>query len=637
MSTGPINKSLVRPVTETLKPTVAAPVAPANTVATAKTADAFAAGSVAQPVALKGNDGKVHLTQAGDPANSCWKTNEPRPMSKPLDIESEAVKAMAVKIEAAVPEQLPQLGEAASFELWDAETDDMGMSHVRMSRQHNGLPVFGEQIIGHLDAKGEVASVTGLVGTIPAELGKGEPKMSAAEAATVIEKAFKLAPGTVPPEEMHRTIVQNLDGTYRDTWEIERFFAASLPDGDDAAGALVDMESGTLEPLEGRHGVIDERQMERAKKAVADAEKAGTLNLPSEAVKGRTVDQSVGNDTSNYSGKVEIGGTQRPDGTEQMVDSTRGQGIETVDAEGRKRDKPAPIDFVDNNGAWGETSDPKGQKTGVDAQYGAQMTSDFLRDILGRDSIDGRGEKLRSTVNVRLEDSKGNISPNAFWNGTEMTYGMGDGTNILDLTTLDIAGHEISHGLTSRTAGLIYRNESGGVNESMADIIGAGVEWYAAQKNGQVEWNFLIGEQAFTPGVEGDGLRDMANPLVDRYSIDNYSLMGRYKQDGGVGAPDPRIDKGGVHGSSGIMNNAFTMTAAGGKNQTSGKGVEEGIGMEASLKIFGRALQFYMTPNTTFAHAAESTVRAATDLFGTDSKEVATLKQAWAAVGVEAK
>ncbi len=88
---------------------------------------------------------------------------------------------------------------------------------------------------------------------------------------------------------------------------------------------------------------------------------------------------------------------------------------------------------------------------------------------------------------------------NAFWDGKQMNYGDGDGKTAGPLTTLDIAGHEITHGLTERTAGLIYRGESGGLNEAFSDIMGTGVEWYASQKNQAVKFDWAVGEDAWTP------------------------------------------------------------------------------------------------------------------------------------------
>ena len=142
----------------------------------------------------------------------------------------------------------------------------------------------------------------------------------------------------------------------------------------------------------------------------------------------------------------------------------------------------------------------------------------------------------------------------------------------------------------------------------------SGVEWYASQKNKSVEFDWKVGEDAWTPANgTGDALRYMNDPTKDGYSVDHYSNYPKQTE---------------VHGSSGISNNAFYLLTEGGKNRTSGLGVDKGIGMEAAQKIFGRALTTYMTPETTFAQAREATLKAATDLFGANSVEAQKVKDA---------
>src|SRR5262249_56130443 len=135
---------------------------------------------------------------------------------------------------------------------------------------------------------------------------------------------------------------------------------------------------------------------------------------------------------------------------------------------------------------------------------------------MGRNSIDGNGEALNSNVHV------GRNYDNAYWDGSMMNYGDGDGSTFSPLTAIDVAGHEITHGLTERTAGLIYDGESGGLNEAMSDILGGGgVEWYAAKRNRNVKWDYLIGEDVWTPGKKGHPLPYMTHPNKDRYSTHN--------------------------------------------------------------------------------------------------------------------
>jgi Zn-dependent metalloprotease len=321
-------------------------------------------------------------------------------------------------------------------------------------------------------------------------------------------------------------------------------------------------------------------------------------------------------DTTMYSGKVDLGALkQNADGTFQLDDSTRGKGVNTYDAKGSQQ-PTTKTEIKDNNNVWGEASDPKNAQAGVDAQYGGETTYDFYKNVLGRDSLDGKGEALNAFVHV------GKNYVNAFWDGEKMNYGDGDGQQAGPLTTLDIAGHEISHGLTERTSGLVYSGESGGLNEAMSDIMGTGVEWYASQKNPAVKFDWKLGEDAWTPGTAGDALRYMDDPTKDGYSIDNYKNYPQQTE---------------VHGSSGIANNAFYLLSQGGTNRTSGMQVADGIGVENALKVFYRANAYYLTPNSTFADARDATLKAATDLFGASSTQVQRVKDSWSAVGVESK
>ena len=169
-----------------------------------------------------------------------------------------------------------------------------------------------------------------------------------------------------------------------------------------------------------------------------------------------------------------------------------------------------------------------------------------------------------------------------------MTYGDGDGTQLRPLVAIDVAGHEMSHGVTSRTAKLVYSGESGGLNESTSDIFGTAVEFYAG--NSADPGDYLIGEKIM---IGGKGyLRNMMDPTADGRSIDHYS---KYKS-----GTD-------VHFSSGIANNFFYLLSEGGKNRTSGKTVT-GISRAKAEKIWYRALTVYMTSvSYTHLHARKPT------------------------------
>ncbi len=603
---------------------------------------------------------------------------------------------------------------AQAFSPRSVERDELGMTHVRMDRVHEGVKVFGEQVIGHLDRNGEFDSLTGDASVIPEGLGRTPPQLSSEEALAIAQQQF--AAKTDRPPTVERVIYQDAQGQYHSAYRAEltnttdpsmrpqrmnylidansgKVFEsynqiggieldhapraepktvtgsatpeAAIQDlattsstitlGDDVTidslkvnldiahtyrgdlvvkltspsgktATLSDRAGGSADDLKGEFDLSEfagEKTAGEWTLTVEDKARrdVGTLKSWSLTATARP-DQpppppppsGTGDDISLYSGTVDLSTTQNADGTYTLDDSTRGKGVVTQDAQNKSQARN-PVPFKDENNTWGEEGDSPRNKAAVDAHYGAQMTYDMYKNVLGRDSLDGKGEKLISNVHI------GTNYVNAFWDGTQMNYGDGDGRTSGPLTTLDIAGHEITHGLTERTAGLIYRNESGGLNEAMSDIMGTGVEWYASQQNSAVAFDWSMGEDAWTPtnGDPNDALRYMDDPTKDNYSIDHYSNYPKQTE---------------VHGSSGIANNAFYLLVNGGTNRTSQQTVEGGIGMEKGLKIYYRALNHYMTPSTTFAQAREATVKAATDLYGADSAEVAKVRESWSAVGV---
>ena len=198
-----------------------------------------------------------------------------------------------------------------------------------------------------------------------------------------------------------------------------------------------------------------------------------------------------------------------------------------------------------------------------------------------------------------------------------MTYGDGNGSTFSPLVTLDICGHEMTHGVTERTAGLVYSNESGALNEAMSDVFGAMVERYTEGENSNT-WK--IGEDAYTPATSGDALRYM-NDTHRGGDPDHYSE--RY-----TGS----ADNGGVHTNSGIANFAFYLLAKGGTHHLGGS--MTGIGADKARLIWYRALTSYMTSSTNFKGARTATLNAASALYGTGSAEYNAVASSWSLCGV---
>ncbi|HEY8206014.1 MAG TPA: M4 family metallopeptidase [Myxococcaceae bacterium] len=541
----------------------------------------------------------------------------PRP--GPVSLQSPAGQRLVQDAGQAIASQQQSLAPTgAGFTPRSVERDALGMAHVRMDRTQNGVPVFGEQQIVHFGPDGKVqGDITGRTSAIPAELGKDKPKLSADEAVKAAQQAYG-QPTDVPPTAQ-RVIAKGADGQYHDAYLVGTQRMADRAVAPEKMQYLVDANSGQV--IKNWNAIGGDGFREAAARRAEQGQGGAPAAKAQDASSG-TPAAGKGDDQSLYNGTVDLKTTKNRDGTFSLNDTTRGKGVETRDAHNRP-DGSRATPIKDNNDKWGEATDPQRNAAAVDAQYGAATMYDMLKNMYGRDSIDGKGEKLVSNVHVD------NDMVNAFWDGEQMNYGDGDGQNSSVLTSLDVAGHEITHGLTERTSGLIYSGESGGLNEAMSDILGGfGLEHYAGQQNQHVKDNtdpFKIGEQIWTPtdgnnGPNGDALRYMDDPTKDGYSIDNYSKYASSDQE--------------VHQTSGIANNAFSLLVKGGTNRTSGTQVDGGIGADKALQIFYRANTSYMTPDSTFADCRSACLRAATDLYGAGSAEVAKVKEAWSAVGV---
>lgn len=249
----------------------------------------------------------------------------------------------------------------------------------------------------------------------------------------------------------------------------------------------------------------------------------------------------------------------------------------------------------------------------VDAHNFAGMYLKVLKEKFNRNSYDNKGAKIMSTVHFMKK------FVNAFWNGTQMVYGDGDNVLASNLAGgYDVIAHEISHAVTEHTSDLIYRNESGALNEAFSDIMAT----YAESVSQPEKFDWLIGEDVWTPGVEGDALRYMNDPAKDGQSSDFYA--DRYKGS---------QDNGGVHLNSGIANLAFYMLSEGGTHPRKKSKVRvEGLGIDLAIKLFYDTFTKRLTKASTFKDTREAMIKEAGN-YG--SNVVNSVKNAWSAVGVE--
>ncbi|WP_037677831.1 M4 family metallopeptidase [Streptomyces griseus] len=474
------------------------------------------------------------------------------------------------------------LGAKEKLVVRDVVKDADGSVHTRYERTYAGLPVLGGDLVVHQSKSGATSGVTKAL--------KAAVKVASLKPQITTAKAEKQALTAAQAAGSEKTAA------------------------DQAPRKVIWAGNGT--PTLAYETVIGGLQ---------DDGTPNELHVITDAATGKKLYEYQGIETGSgkslYSGTVTLG-TTKSGSTYQLNDTGRG-GHKTYN-KARSTSSSAGTLFTDADDVWGTgtaSSSSSDQTAAVDAAYGAAVTWDFYKSAFGRSGIANDGKAAYSRVHY------GNAYVNAFWDDSCfcMTYGDGEG-NTDPLTSLDVAGHEMSHGLTAATAGLNYSGESGGLNEATSDIFGTGVEFFA--NNASDKGDYLIGEKI---NINGDGtpLRYMDKPSKDGGSADYWSS--------GVGNKD-------VHYSSGVANHFFYLLSEGSGSKTingvtynsptSNGSTVTGIGRDKALKIWYKALTTYMTSTTNYKAARTATLNAASALYGSSSTEYKTVAAAWSAVNV---
>jgi len=467
---------------------------------------------------------------------------------------------------------------ADGFTVQRASADANGTGHVRYNRTYRGLRVYGGDIVVHTAASGAfLGASVGL--SKPLTLGVAA-KVPSAKAAAKARATFKgKITGTGTPE----LIVDATSGTGKLAYQTEVT------------------------------GWAKDGQTPSRLQVVTDATSGAVLSSWDE------IESVTGSGTGVYSGTVSLSTTQASTSSYNLTDPTHGSGT-TCDM---NNGTSTCTLFTDANNVWGTGSTSSDQSAAVDAHYGAALTYDYYLNSFGRQGIFDTGAGVPSRVHY------GDAYVNAYWDGAQMTYG--DGTdNAAPLVSIDVAGHEMSHGVTENTANLTYSGEPGGLNEATSDIFGTMVEFSAA--NTSDPGDYQIGEEI---DINGDGtpLRYMYNPTLDGGSLGCWSSSAT------------SVD---VHYSSGIGNHFFFDLAEGTGSTTYGTSpvcnsaaAVTGIGRAKAAAIWYKALTDYFTSSTRYylasnlANTARAyTLSAATDLYGSCSTEYQAVQAAWTAVNV---
>ncbi|MES9525403.1 M4 family metallopeptidase [Streptomyces capoamus] len=469
------------------------------------------------------------------------------------------------------------LGAREKLVVKDVVKDGDGTLHTRYERTYAGLPVLGGDLVVTTATSGKTMDVVRATGATLKLAGLTPAVSKAAAQRQAVRRAEALG-ATAPKAESVRKVVWAASGKPVLAYET-------------VVGGLQD--DGTPNQL---HVVTD----------------AATGKKLFEYQGIRT---GIGN--TQYSGQVSLTTTQSGS-TYTLTDGARG-GHKTYNL--NHGTSGTGTLFSQSSDTWGNGTNSNAATAGADAHYGAALTWDYYKSTFGRTGIKNNGVGAYSRVHY------GNSYVNAFWDDGCfcMTYGDGSG-NAKPLTSIDVAGHEMSHGVTSATANLNYSGESGGLNEATSDIMAAGVEFFA--NNTTDPGDYLVGEKIDING-NGTPLRYMDKPSKDGASKDNWYS--------GIGGVD-------VHYSSGPANHLFYLLSEGSGakvingvsyNSPTADGLPvTGIGRDKALQIWYRALTTKWTSTTNYAGARTGTLAAAGELYGTSSTEYKAVQDAWAGVGV---
>jgi len=485
-----------------------------------------------------------------------------------------------------VLQQFLTASEAITFVKLKTSTDKIGMTHEKYQEYYNGIPVeFG---VYNIHLKGQnLSSING--DYYPVENINTTPSISALNAITkakeqVNAKAF-IDDTTIPHhhDESYNgpqpTLVifpklENVNSINRLAYKLDIYAKSPLYRAD----VYVDAHTGEV--------IFENNQIHE-------------IDTPAT---GTTLYNGVQNFTAEQTGNMY-----------RLRQASSSNGIHTLDL----NNVPGGVSGIANaNDFTSPTTNFTTDANAVQAHWGTEQTYNYYLTKHNRNSYDDNGGVLKSYVNF---GGNNNSLANAFWLGNAMYYNNGNGNDIGPMVSLDIVGHEISHGVIRYSANLIYTYQSGALNESFADIFGEMVEHHALGTN---DW--LLGLDVHIN--QTDAFRSMSDPK-SKNNPDTY--QGQYWHTAAT-------DNFGVHKNSGVQNKWFYLLSEGGTgtNDNNYSYSITGIGMTKAAQIAYRNLTVYLTSTSNFFDARNGAIQAAEDLFGVGSTEANATIAAWAAVGV---
>jgi bacillolysin len=478
-----------------------------------------------------------------------------------------------------------------NFVVRNVHIDNTSKTHVRLDQHYKGIPVYAGEVIVHLNELGEGESFNGTyykiteninpvpaisaqsaIEKVSAHLGKGTPLRPL----TTLEKRL------VQHEQPHATLcVYQAKGLVKR--HLLAYHVVYCPTVQERWEYFVDASTGTV---------------------IHRFESICSVDGPATA---------TGTDLNGISRTVN---TYQKGTAFFMVDISRAMykavgstlpdepigGILTVDMNNTFGAAQSVQHATSTNNVWSTANQTKA----LSAQFNAGIAYEYYLTKHSRNSIDGAGSTIISIINVPDETGLG--LDNAYWNGKAIFYGNGNAAFKPLAGAIDVAGHEMTHGVVQSTANLEYQGESGAINESMADVFGSMMD--------PADW--LIGEDVVKPGAFPSGaLRSMSDPHNGGTSFSSPGYQPKHKSEAYTGTED----NGGVHINSGIPNHAFYKYA-------------QAITPDKAAAVFYKALTDYLTKSSQFVDLRLAVVKAASDLYGAASNEVTQAGLAFDAVGI---
>jgi len=508
-------------------------------------------------------------SQFGKDAKVNWKKGQTVPSFVHGKLSTKAYKDQAaVKQFLKENKSLYQLDADNDLTLLDVQKDELGSKHYNFVQSVQGIPVDGAKFKVHTDKNGIITAINGDVFPAASNYFKGNLKARVTKGAA-LSKAWDSI--NLTKEKTLTNAEAGPAGTkFEDTVEKAELVVYKKAN-DFYLAYKINLQF--IQPY-GANWVV-----------YVDAVNGNVLDSYNAVADGATTGSGYG-----VLGDYKTLNTYYSNGTYYLYDVTKPMSgvIETRTAQSRTQ---LPGNYsVDADNKFNAVS----QGADVDANYYAGKVYDYYKNTFNRNSFDNNGATIRSSVHYSRNYN------NAFWNGSQMVYGDGDGVTFRPLSgALDVVAHELTHAVTERTAGLDYVNQSGALNESISDTFGVFLD----------KGDYLIGEDVYTPNKSGDALRSLSNPTLYNQPdhMNNYVYT--------------TSDNGGVHTNSGIPNKAAYLTIS-------------SLGTAVAEKIYYRALTIYLNPQSNFSDARASLLAAAADLYGTGSTQYNAVASAWNQVGV---